>query len=99
MTVIAIVVAERILGLDVDLDRLALDLGLDDARGIGDRRQAAVGRLHPEVRRELGPALVHVGRAAAEVRLQAVEVRVGPVVDVDVLSLAEQITWLHCWSY
>ena len=58
-----------------------------DARGVRDHRQAAVGRLHPEVGDELGPALVHVGGAAAEVRLQAVEVRVRPVADVDVLAL------------
>ena len=79
-------VAERILGLDLDLDRLALNLGLDDAGGIGDRRQAAIGASHPERRRELGPALVHVGRAAAEVGLQPVEVRVRAIIHINVLT-------------
>ena len=49
-------------------------LELDAAGRVGRHGQPVVPRRHPEVRHDLGPSLVHVRRAAAEVGLQAVDV-------------------------
>ena len=65
---------ERVVGLHFCRDRYAPRSETDFAGRVGRRGQTLVGRLHPKMGGELGPALVHVGRAAAEVRLQSIKV-------------------------
>ena len=73
-------VAERVVGVFRDRDGdVACHDGADLARCIGHGREAAVRRQHPQALHQLRPSLVHVGRAAAEVGLEAEQVRLGSV--------------------
>jgi hypothetical protein len=65
-------IAEGIIGVESDADGDALGGEADFAGGVGDGGEAVVGGAHPEVGGELGPALVHVGGAAAVVGFEAV---------------------------
>jgi len=57
------------------------DFGGDGGGAVDDGGEAVVGCGHPHMGDELGPALVHVGGAAAEVGFEAVEVGVVAIGD------------------
>src|SRR5207244_2459490 len=63
--------SERVDGVLRDGDpRLPAHHRMDHAWAIRDGCQPLVRGRHPEISRELGPPLVHICRAASEVRLQ-----------------------------
>ena len=72
-------VAERIIGVEADADGDALGAEMDFAGGVGDGGEAVVGGAHPKVGGELGPALVHVGGAAAVVGFEAEDIGIGAI--------------------
>src|SRR6185437_3612273 len=67
------VFAERVVGFLSDADRSSVDLDIDFGGRVGERRQSLVRRSHPDAGGELGPALMHVGGAAAVVWFEAEE--------------------------
>ncbi len=56
-----------------------MHFGFDFVRGVGDSRQSVIRRSHPQTGYQLRPALMHIGRTAAEFRAQPIQVCVRAV--------------------